>query len=217
MVRRRVRAVESVADLFSGFPREAFTFFRDLKSHNNRDWFQAHKDVYERACRDPLKALVSALDPLGAARISRINRDMRFSRDGGPYKTHIATGIDGYYISLSAEGVYVATGLYQPEPPTLARLRAAIADASSGRAIETIIATLRRKGYEIGTHESVRTAPKGFSSDHPRIDLLRMKDIYAGRLMKPGLSLASLRALDEIKKTMGDVRPLRDWIRRHVR
>ena len=206
-----------MSEHFNGFPREAFTFFRDLKTHNNRDWFQEHKEIYERACRDPLKALVAALDPLGAARISRINRDMRFSRDGGPYKNHIATGIDGYYISLSAEGIYVATGLYKPEPPTLARLRAAIGSPASGRAIGTIIATLRRKGYEVGTHESLRTAPKGFASDHPRIELLRMKDIYAGRMMKPDASLATPKALDEIKRAMADVRPLRDWMRRHVR
>jgi uncharacterized protein (TIGR02453 family) len=202
---------------FSGFPREAFDFFRDLASHNNRDWFQAHKDVYERACRDPLKALVRALDPLGAARISRINRDMRFSREGGPYKTHIAAGIDGYYVSLSSEGVYVATGIYKPEPPTLARLRAAIDNPTSGRSLGTIVASMRRKGYEIGTHDSVRSAPKGYSSNHPRIELLRMKDIFAGRLMKPEPWLATPKALDRIKRTMSDVRPLRDWIRRHVR
>jgi len=202
---------------FSGFPREAFDFFRDLASHNNRDWFQAHKVVYERACRDSMRALVSALDPLGAARISRINRDMRFARDGAPYKTHLSAGVDGYYISISAHGLYVGTGMYKPEPAVLARFRAAIDRDSSGRSLDTVVKALRRKGYEVGTHESLRSAPKGYSSDHPRIDLLRMKDIFGGRLMKAEPWLSTPKALERIRKTMADVRPLRDWIRRYVR
>ena len=67
---------------FAGFPPEAHEFFRNLARNNNRDWFQAHKDVYENACREPLKALVSELDPMGTPHISRINRDMRFARGG---------------------------------------------------------------------------------------------------------------------------------------
>ena len=73
-----------MAEGFTGFPREATEFFRELALNNNRDWFQGHKDVYEQACREPLKALVTELDPVGTPHISRINRDMRFSRDGAP-------------------------------------------------------------------------------------------------------------------------------------
>src|SRR5262245_30680414 len=126
-----------MAATFTGFPSEACAFLRELTSHNNRDWFQGHKDVYERACRQPMQALVAALDPIGAAKISRINRDMRFSRDGKPYKTHISAGVDGCYISLSALGLYVGTGMYKPEAAMLARFRAAIDRDPSGRALES--------------------------------------------------------------------------------
>jgi uncharacterized protein (TIGR02453 family) len=201
---------------FAGFPREATGFFQKLARNNNREWFLAHKETYERACRDPLTALVTELDPMGPCRITRINRDMRFARDGRPYKTHISAGVRSSYISLSSEGLWVGTGLYRPEPPMLRTLRAAIADSKSGPLLATIVRTLQRKGYDIDTHESLNAAPRGYAADHPRIELLKMKDIYAGRLVKPGSILSSRKALAAVKGTISDVAPLADWLRRYV-
>jgi uncharacterized protein (TIGR02453 family) len=201
---------------FTGFPREANEFFRDLARNNNRDWFHAHKEVYESACREPLKALVAELDPMGATHISRINRDMRFSRDGAPYRTHLAAGVRNTYINLSAEGLYVGTGIYRPEPPVLQKLRSAIAADKSGRELVKIVATIRKKGYTVGTHDTLSSAPRGFPADHPRIDLLRMKDIHAGRMLAPGAVLASRKALAAVKTIMADVQPLGDWLRHEV-
>jgi uncharacterized protein (TIGR02453 family) len=205
-----------MAEGFTGFPRAATEFFRDLGRNNTRDWFQAHKDVYEQACREPLKALVAELDPMGTARISRINRDMRFSRDRAPYKTHLATGVGRNYINLSSEGLWIGTGIYRPEPAVLQKLRQAIAGDKSGRELAGIVNVLRRKEYDVDTHESVNSAPRGFAADHPRIDLLRMKDIFAGKLIKPGPVLASRKSVPAVKKIMAEVRPLSEWLRRHV-
>jgi uncharacterized protein (TIGR02453 family) len=205
-----------MADAFAGFPREATEFLRELAHNNNRDWFQAHKDVYEQSCREPLKALVTELDPVGTPQISRINRDMRFSRDGAPYKTHIAAGVLGTYINLSAEGLYVGTGMYRPEPAVLQKFRAAIDADKSGRELAKVVSTIRRKGYMVGTHESVNSAPRGYGADHPRIELLRMKDIHAGKTIEPGAVLASRKAVAAVKKVMDDVRPLAEWIGRYV-
>jgi len=202
---------------FTGFPREATDFFKQLETHNNREWFLAHKDVYERACRGPLKLLVAEFDAsLGASRVSRINRDMRFSRDGAPYKTYIAAGVGKHYISLSSQGLYVGTGMYKPEPATLQRFRSAIDDERSGRAMAKMVSTLRRKGYQVGTHASVSSAPRGFSSDHPRIELLRMKDIHAGKLFAPGSVLANRRLLSRMTHVMADIEPFGAWLSRHV-
>jgi uncharacterized protein (TIGR02453 family) len=205
-----------MAEGFTGFPREGTEFFRELSRNNNRDWFQAHKDVYERACRDPLKALVTELDPMGTPQISRINRDMRFSRDGAPYKTHIAAGVLGTYINLSAEGLYVGTGMYRPEPPVLQKFRTAIDADKSGRELARIVSAIRKKGYTVGTHETVNSAPRGFKADHPRIELLRMKDIHAGKMLEPGPVLASRKAVAAVKKVMADVQPLGMWLSRYV-
>ena len=202
---------------FTGFSRDAMDFFKKLEKNNNREWFQAHKDAYERACREPMKALVDTLEfRYGPSKISRINRDMRFARDGAPYKTYIAAGVGGNYISLSKEGLYVGTGMYKPEPAVLARFRAAIDDEKSGVALAKLVASLRRKGYDVDTHERVVSAPKGYSPDHPRIDLLRMKDIHAGKLFGPAAWLSTEKALDRITAVMDDVQPLREWLRRHM-
>ena len=205
-----------MSDGFAGFPREATEFFRNLARNNNRDWFQAHKDVYERACREPLKALVSELDPLGTPHISRINRDMRFARDAAPYRTHIAAGVLRTYIGLSAEGLYVGTGMYKPDPPVLQKFRAAIAADKSGRELAKIVSAIRRRGYTVGTHDTLNSAPRGYTLDHPRIDLLRMKDIHAGRTLESGPTLASRKVVAAVKKVMADVQPLGDWLAKYV-
>jgi uncharacterized protein (TIGR02453 family) len=201
---------------FTGFPHEAFTFFKNLAPHNNREWFQAHKDIYERACRAPMQSLMAELAPrFGSGKLSRINRDMRFARGQAPYKTHIAAGVGRHYISLSKDGLYVGTGIYRPEAATLQRLRAAIGDDKSGRALASLVAALRRKRYQIGTHDTLANPPRGYSADHPRVDLLRMKDIHAGRQFAPS-ALSARKALERVAGVMKDVEPLSAWLRQHV-
>lgn len=206
----------TAAPSFTGFPREAFDFFAALERNNNVDWFRSHKEIYEDTCRAPMKALLEELAPSTPARMSRINRDMRFSRDGKPYKTHLSAGVGGNYISLMSQGLYVGAGVYRPEPPTLARLRAAIDDARTGGELASLIKTLRRKRYEVDTHESVASAPKGYRADHPRIELLRMKDLFAGKMFAPSASLSSRKALDQIRTVIDDLTPLRKWLATHV-
>ena len=205
-----------MSDEFTGFSREAFTFWTKLEKNNNREWFQANKDVYERACRQPLQALIEELKPLhGGGKISRINRDMRFARDKSPYKAYIAAGVGSSYISLSKQGIWVGTGMYKPEPAVLARFRAAVADAESGAALTALVRALRRKGYDVATHDTLASAPKGYDANHPRIELLRMKDIYAGKMLPPD-ALASSKALERVTCVMSDTEPLAAWLRQHV-
>lgn len=202
---------------FVGFPSDAIDFFKALAVNNNREWFQAHKDAYERACREPMKNLMVELElQFGVSKISRINRDVRFSHDKSPYRTYIAAGIGGNYISLSAEGLYVGAGMYKPEPAALRRFRAAIDRDESGQELQKIVTALRRKGYEVDTHERVMSSPKGYPPDHPRIDLLRMKDIFAGKKFAPTTWFSSREALARIRRVMTDIQPLREWLRRHV-
>ena len=206
-----------MSDGFAGFPPEAFTFFATLAKNNNRDWYHAHKDVYERACREPMKALMAVIDPpFGAGWMSRINNDMRFNRDRAPYKTRIEAGVKGHYVSVGAQGMYVGAGIYKPEPATLRQLRQAIAADASGRKLQAIVATLRRKGYTVATHESSAKPPRGYDADHPRVELLKMKDIHAGRTFEPS-TLTTPKALAHVKKVMADLKPFNDWLKTHVR
>jgi uncharacterized protein (TIGR02453 family) len=203
---------------FPGFSREAFTFFKNLAKNNNKEWFHANKGAYEVSCRDALKAFSAALDPpFGSDRLTRINRDMRFARDkSAPYRTQISTVVRGNYLSLSADGLYVGTGIYMPDAATLRRLREAIAADDSGRKLGSIVATLRRKGYTVATHESVDGVPRGFSADHPRLELLRMKDIHAGRMFDASSEITTPKAAQQVRRACEDIAPLRAWLQRYV-
>jgi uncharacterized protein (TIGR02453 family) len=204
-----------MSDAFSGFSREAFSFWKGLEKNNHRDWFQAHKVEYERAVREPMQALIAELTPLyGPGRLSRINRDMRFAKDQ-PYKDYLATGVSGAYISFSKQGLWVGTGMYKPEPAALRKLRDAIADAATGAELMRIIASLRRKGFEIDTHARLAKPPRGYDPQHPRVDLLRMKDIYVGKLFGPA-EVSSASVLDEVVRAIRDVEPFAAWLRSRV-
>ena len=202
---------------FTGFPPESIDFFKKLAGHNNREWFLAHKDTYEHACRRPMAALAAELEPrFGKARISRINRDLRFSRNRAPYKTYIAVGVGGYYISLSPAGLYVGAGFRTPDPALLQRFRRAIDNERAGGQLEAIVKSLRRKGYEVASHETLSSAPRGYTADHPRIGLLQMKDIFAGRSFAPAGWLSTAKARERIERVMTDTRTLVTWLQQHV-
>jgi uncharacterized protein (TIGR02453 family) len=204
------------AGRFTGIPREAFAFFNGLASHNTREWFQANKDVYERAVRRPMQSLLAELAPTyGTGKLTRINRDMRFARGQAPYKTFIASVVGRHYLSLSKDGLYIGTGIYMPDAATLQRLRAAIDDETSGKALARMVATLQRKRYRVSSHETTAKAPRGYTDDHPRIDLLRMKDIHAGKQLAPS-ALSTRKALASVVAVMKDVDPLSAWLRRYV-
>ena len=210
-------AHKRIENQFNGFPKEAFEFFEQLALHNNRDWFHSHQEVYERACRNPMKQLVTELGASSAStKISRINRDVRFSRDTLPYRTYIAAGVSGNYISVSPAGLYVGTGIYKPEPAALERFRRAIDDDKSGRTLQRIITSLQRKSYQVDTHERLMSAPRGYRADHPRVELLKMKGIFAGNTFAPASWLSTRKALERIKQVINDVSPLADWLRVHV-
>jgi uncharacterized protein (DUF2461 family) len=112
--------------------------------------------------------------------------------------------------------LYVGTGFYRPDSATLERFRAAIERDASGRELAALVALLRRKGYQVDTHERLASAPRGYAKDHPRVDLLKMKDIHAGLLVGPGPALSSRKLLDRVTRTMTDLKPFTEWLKRHV-
>jgi uncharacterized protein (TIGR02453 family) len=211
----KLRHNTPMADEFTGFPRDAFTFWKGLEKNNNREWFQAHKADYEQSVRRPMQLLIEELKPLyGAGKLSRINKDMRFAKEK-PYKNYLATGLGGAYVSFSKQGLWVGSGMYKPESAALRQLRAAIADDRSGRELTKILSSLRRKGFTVDTHARLEIPPRGYEATHPRADLLCMKDIFAGKLFGPD-DVSSAKVLDGVVKAIGDVEPFRAWLREHV-
>ncbi len=191
---------------FDGFTPAAIQFMADLAANNDRAWFQPRKADYERLVRDPFERLVEALAarfadrrmPLAAdprRSIFRIHRDIRFSRDKSPYKTHQAArftwtgdgvmaaqahGAGGYF-HFEPGSMYLGGGMFMPERPLLDAWRRRVVDepAAVHRAIEDpgFVAAFG----SVSTHDPFKRVPAGYPADHPDADLLRMRDVVFGR------------------------------------
>ena len=180
---------------------ETFKFFRQLKRNNRREWFEKNKARYHAEVRDPLLELVSALEPdlqkisphlvadprPNGGALFRIYRDVRFSKDKTPYKTHAALrfphedGKDvhtpGYYLHLEPGSVYAGAGVWHPESSVLRQVRDAIvADPAAWKRVKSGKAF--RAQCQLGG-ESLKRPPKGFDPEHPLIEDLKRKDFVA--------------------------------------
>jgi uncharacterized protein (TIGR02453 family) len=186
------------------FGPEVFSWFEGLERDNSRDYFARTRKLYEREVRGGLEALLEALG--GEVKVFRQQRDLRFSRDKRPYKDR-TYGIAGrYYVQLSARGLYAGTGMYQPSPEQLERYREAV-DADDE--LERILsgADLEVEGA------SVKTAPRGWPRDHPRIELLRRKMLIVGRSLPPGPEgIPFERALEHARGVQRAAQPVLDWL-----
>jgi uncharacterized protein (TIGR02453 family) len=155
-------------------------------------------------------------DEFGTARISRPNRDTRFSKDKTPYKDQIYGRIDrpggGYYVRLWPEGFFVGGGVYMPDAQSMARLRAAIADDRTGAKLEGCLAAFRSTGAELILDGGLKTAPRGYAKDHPRIDLLKLKHLAGGT--EHGLApwIHTTEARERVVAGWRAVTPILDWV-----
>jgi uncharacterized protein (TIGR02453 family) len=197
---------------FSGFQPAAVEFLAELAEHNDRAWFQPRKAEFERLLKEPLEALCVALDaefqargiPLRADAKSpfRIYRDVRFSKDKSPYKTHVsasfgwagdgAAGTDrshtdtvhasGGYFHLAPGSIYVGGGVWHPEPAWLKGFRdRVVRDADGLGAIVEAPTFVAAFGSISDDGESLKRVPPGYPADHPAADLLRKKNVTFGR------------------------------------
>jgi uncharacterized protein (TIGR02453 family) len=202
---------------FQGWPIEAVEFYEGLEADNSKVYWQDNKAVYDRHVKAPMEELLAELaDEFGAGKIFRPYRDVRFSADKTPYKTNCAATIGSGYVSFSAEGLSVGGGLYMPDPQALARYREAVDKEKSGAELATIVAALRKAGYETMAHDVLKTAPRGYPKDHPRIDLLRHKGIAMMKTWPVGAWLGTKKAKDRVVETLRAGVPLNDWLARHV-
>lgn len=207
--------------VFTGFAPQALDFFAGLEADNTKAFWSANKGIWESAARDPMLALLDELeDEFGPATPFRPYRDVRFSADKSPYKTHLGAvagptkGV-GCYVQLSADGLAVGGGFHSHGSAQTARYRAAVDAPGSGIALETIVTGLRRKGFAV-QGAGVKTAPRGFAKDHPRIELLRMAEVMVIRDLGAPDWLATRRVVSEVTKAWRAVRPLSDWVVEHV-
>jgi len=202
---------------FSGWSVEMIEFFEGLEDDNSRTYWQANKVVYERSVKNPMEALLAELEgKFGPGKVFRPYRDTRFSNDKTPYKLNCAAHLEGGYISFAADGLLVGSGLYMPEPERLRRFRAAVDDSKAGPRLVAIVTALRNGGYDVGAHEAVKTAPRGYPKDHPRIELLKEKGLVMSKSWPTGSWLGTRKAKDRVVTCLKAARPLNAWLERHV-
>ena len=204
---------------FAGFPVEAFEFYDALSANNSREWWQQHKGEYEASVRAPLAALVAELaGEFGEGHLFRPYRDTRFSKDKTPIKDHQGAVVNledavGYYVQVSGQGLMVAGGWYAPQGQQVARYREAVA-GPRGAELEKLVRSAKRRFDVDG--QPLKTRPKGYDADHPRIELLRNRALTVARHYPVGPELAGRKALALVRADWRAMRPLLDWLADNV-
>jgi uncharacterized protein (TIGR02453 family) len=202
---------------FTGWPEEALDFYEGLAADNSKTYWTAHKAVYEEAVLGPMTELLAELTrEFGDTKIFRPYRDVRFSKDKTPYKTHIGAMLGSGYIQFSVEGLAVGDGMYMMAPDQLDRYRRAVASDDSGSRLERVIAGIDAEKIAVQGHDPLKTAPRGYPADHPRIGLLRYKGLIAWKQWPVEPWLETAAAKDRIVGVLTAARPLGAWLDAHV-
>jgi uncharacterized protein (TIGR02453 family) len=209
---------------FDGFPDEGLVFYEGLEADNSKTYWTQHKADYEAHVRAPFQALLDELAPeFGTPKVFRPYRDVRFSADKTPYKTHQGAvvrpeeGVLGaWYVQISAEGLMVGGGVWRLESDQVARYRRAVVDDLQGPRLVAEVERLKKAGYGIGGDRLTRT-PKGFDvDDEIRADLLLHKAITSHQHWEPADWLHERSALDRVRTAWRDFVPLNGWLADNV-
>ena len=203
---------------FTGWKGDFRGFFLGLRADNSKAYFEARREQYETQVKAPMLALLADLEPeFGPPhRVSRPNRDIRFSADKSPYKLNIYADVErGGYVSLDADGLMAAGGRYMVDAEQLKRMREAVAEERSGRRLVEIVADLRHKGYDIGGQELKRVPPP-FPQDHPRGELLRHKRLIYFKRWPLARWIATPAARERVAEAWRDGSALNAWLKRYV-
>jgi len=202
---------------FKGWPAEALEFFDGLAEENTKAFWQRHKQDYEALVRAPMEALLADLAPKwGEGRIFRPYRDVRFSKDKTPYKTHIGAMVGEGYVQLSSKGLAAGSGMWEMAPDQLERYRTGVGDDKTGAKLAKVVAAARGAGLDVSGHGELKTAPRGYPSDHPRIELLRYKGLITWREWPVAAWLGTRRAEDRIVEFFSLSKPLTKWLDTNV-
>lgn len=223
---------------FAGFDRSAMGFWHELAAEMNKAWFTENKARYETLWVEPMTQLMrevaaklaTSYKAIGLAepKVMRIHRDVRFSKDPSPYKTHIGAviaaggkglaegGNAAMYLHLGVDEDFAGVGCYTFDPKKLASWRRQVA-GKAGEELRKIITRLRGKGYTIGGHDDLKRVPKPYDADHPRAELLKMKGLTCGF---PAIPRGLIHRADFTGWLVEHGRataPLIGWLHTHVR
>ncbi len=202
---------------FKGWPAEALEFYEGLEADNSKVYWTEHKDLYTEAVHAPMVALLADLAAeFGEARIFRPYRDVRFRADKSPYKTAIAAQIGSGYVQLSADGLMAGAGMYHLAPDQLERYRRAVDTQAAGSGLEQLIAGLTKAKVDVHGTDALKTAPRGYPKEHPRIELLRYRGLVAMKMWPVAPWLGTAAAKTRVVDLLRAARPLCEWLDKQV-
>lgn len=205
---------------FTGWPEDAFDFFARLETENTKPFWEEHRSVYDEAVRAPMEAFGALVaDDYGPLHIFRPYRDVRFSKDKSPYKTHCGAVTEGpggevYYVQVSAEGLLAASGYHQMARDQVERFYAAIDDDRVGPELVALVDDVR-DDYDLGG-SALKTAPRGYARDHPRVELLRHKGLTLSRSFPVEDWMSTPEAAARITAVWDATGSINGWLNRHV-
>jgi uncharacterized protein (TIGR02453 family) len=206
---------------FHGFPVEGIEFYEQLAADNTRLFWQANRQRYEEFVRRPMVELTEALAEFGPFHLFRPYNDVRFAKHRPPYKTAQGAygeseGGAGFYVQFSADGLMVGAGYYAMARDQLERFRTAVDRDATGSEVAALVAAAERRGYGIGAIDELKTAPRGFPKDHPRIVLLRRKGLIATREFGAPPWLHTKGAVTRVRSAWTGIADLCAWLDAHV-
>jgi uncharacterized protein (TIGR02453 family) len=201
---------------FTGFGDGAVEFFDGLLVDNSKAYWTDQRDVYEAHVRAPMLALLADLEAeFGPSKLFRPYRDLRFSNDKTPYKTHCGATAGPYYVQVGADGLMAAAGHYQMAADQVGRFRTAVDDERRGTDLAKRLAAIEADGITIAG-ETLKTRPRGIDADHPRLELMRHKSLYGWRRWPPDDVLHEAGAVQRVAAAWRSLRPLTEWLDDHV-
>ena len=202
---------------FQGWPEAALDFFEGLEEDNSKPYWTAHKATYDELVLGPMTELTDELGAeFGPVKIFRPYRDVRFSADKSPYRTEIGAIVGSAYIRLSAAGLAAGNGMFHLAADQLGRYRQGVADDVSGGELDRIAAAIVGHGISLIGHEILKSAPRGYPADHPRIELLRHKGLVAFIEWPVEPWLSTPAAKDHLTEFLVTTEPLAGWLDTHV-
>jgi uncharacterized protein (TIGR02453 family) len=219
------------------FTPASLRFLKQLASHNNKPWFEAHRSDYENDVRDPMRALIEDMD-VRFARFApeiggdpkrsmfRIYRDIRFSKDKSPYKTHASCwfhhrsatrnvgseaneGSAGFYFHLQPGESFIGAGIWMPPRPQLNALRDAIAENPDG--FDKMVRQLPKRFGGLSTEMMTKRMPRGFAEDHAAAKWLRYQSFTTGRSLTDSQVLGT-RLPQLLEREYVAILPLVRWL-----
>lgn len=217
---------------FKGFPAETLAFLTGIHAHNEKAWFDANRELYEAGLVAPAREFVDTIGPKLKAiapgvqysakvngSLSRINRDIRFSKDKRPYKEHLGLwfwhgdkrqwDVPGFWFELTPQHLQLGVGMYMLQGEPLDAFRQSIIHPRSGKALLAAIAALKGR-YEIGG-KTRKLMPRGFDTDADRRDYLLYEGLYT-HIALPPETASKPKLIDICLKHYEAMWPVGKWL-----